>query len=51
MDKIKVMRFHQPPYTILFGDPHTPNDIAKFHLIYIKRCVKDVEMITYKRLV
>ena len=48
MDKIKVMEFHQPPSTIPFYPFMTPypNDAPKFHLIYIKRCVKDVEMIT-----
>ena len=39
------MGFHHPS-TILFDGPPYPNDIPKFHLTYIKRCVKDVEMIT-----
>ena len=34
------------PSTMLFDDPPYPNDIPKFHLICIKTCVKDVEMIT-----
>ena len=39
MDKIKlVMGFHQPPSTILIDVPR--------HLIYIKRCEKNVEIIT-----
>ena len=46
MDKITVMGFHQPPSTILFDDPHTQTTPPKFYLIYIKRQVKDVEMIT-----
>ena len=43
MDKIKVMGFHQPLSTIFFDDPPYPNDTPKFHLIYIKRSVKDVK--------
>ena len=40
------MGFHSPS-TILFDDPPPyPIDTHKFLLIYIKRCVKDVEMIT-----
>ena len=49
MDKIEVTEFHHPP-TILFHDP-IPKRHPKFHLIYIKRWAKDVEMITQKRLV
>ena len=50
MDKRRIMGFHQPHSTILFDDLPYPNDTLQFHLIYIKRCVKDVEMITSKRL-
>ena len=49
MDKIRIMGFHQPPSTILFDDPHTQTTTPN-HLIYIKRCVKNVEMISLKRL-
>ena len=44
------MGFHQPPSTILFDDPPFPNDNPYFHHVYIKRCVKDAEMITWKHL-
>ena len=45
MYKIKIMGFHHPP-TMIFDDPPLPKRHPKFHLIYIKRCVKDVKTIT-----
>ena len=45
MGKIKIMGFPKPPFTIPFDDPH-----PKFHPVYNIRCVKDVEIFTWKRL-
>ena len=39
-----------PPLLFSLMTPYL-NETPKFHLIYIKICVKDVEMITQKRLV
>ena len=47
MDKTKIMGFHQPPHHNLWRPPY-PNHTPKFHLIYVKRCVKDVKTITLK---
>ena len=38
-----------PPLPFSLMTPY-PNNTPLFHLIYIKRCVKDVEMIALKRL-
>ena len=38
---MKIMGLHQLPYHNLWRPPY-PNDTPKFHLIYMKRCVKDV---------
>ena len=51
MDELRIMGFHQTPSTILIDDPIPKRPPPPpFHLMFIKIRVKDVEMITLKRL-